>query len=42
MDLTLTDDIFISLLKTYENVQHFELTAPNDYRSSWLPGQKRN
>jgi hypothetical protein len=42
MALTLTDDIFISLLKAYENVQHFELSAPNEYRSSWLPGQQRN
>ena len=31
MNLTLTDDVFISLLKTYENVQHFELSAPNEY-----------
>jgi hypothetical protein len=34
IDLTPTDDVFISLLKTDENVQHFELSAPNEYRSS--------
>jgi hypothetical protein len=34
MDFTPTDDVFISLLKTYENVQHFELSALNEYRSS--------
>lgn len=31
MDLTPTNDVFIGLLETYENVQHFELSAPNDY-----------
>jgi hypothetical protein len=31
MDLTPTDDVFISLFKAYENVQHFELSAPNKY-----------
>jgi hypothetical protein len=31
MDFTLTDDVFIGLFKTYENVQHFELSAPNEY-----------
>ncbi len=30
MDLTLTDDVFVSLLESYENVQHFELSAPDE------------
>ena len=27
MGLTPTDDIFVRLLKTYKNVEHFELSA---------------
>lgn len=31
INLTPTDDIFIGLLETYENVQHFELSTQNEY-----------
>jgi hypothetical protein len=31
MELTLTDDVFISLFKSCENVQHFELSALDEY-----------
>lgn len=30
MDLTPTDDVFVRLFKTYENVEHFELSAHSE------------
>lgn len=41
INLTLTDNVFISLLKTYENIQHLELSALNEYWSTRLVGQQR-
>jgi hypothetical protein len=39
-DLTLTNDIFVRLLKTYENVEHFDLSAQNEISISRLQEQQ--